>query len=315
MNTAQFRVVHAGPFVTFQDGGRPGNMRFGVSASGPMDRQSFTTANLAVGNQKTATAIEVSMGGLILECVSGAAVCAVIGGKFEIELDGAKHSSGAMLTVNAGQRLSIRPGESGSWCYLALAGNIDTPTWLGKSATHALSGFGGGMLKAGQKFTLFNAKVFTPRSPAIVPYKTQPFGGYVRGVLGPQDQHFTTDAKRLFLSAEFALTDAYDRMGVRLQGPALTINGSLSMPSEPVLKGSVQVAGDGVPTVLLADHQTTGGYPKIATVLACDLDEFVQLRPRQKFRFHAVQPEDAVVLARLAAIENRSYFDAVRHGE
>ena len=105
----------------------------------------------------------------------------------------------------------------------------------------------------------------------------------MRVVLGPQDQHFTTDAKRLFLSAEFALTDAYDRMGVRLQGPALTIYGSLSMPSEPVLKGSVQVAGDGVPTVLLADHQTTGGYPKIATVLACDLDEFVQLRPRRNF--------------------------------
>ncbi|NKB52270.1 MAG: 5-oxoprolinase/urea amidolyase family protein [Rhizobiaceae bacterium] len=311
MNTARIRINHAGPYVTFQDGGRPGHMRFGVSASGPMDRASFTAANLSIGNKADATTIEVSMGGLSLECISGDITLAICGGEFSVELGEEVYNSSVVLTIKVGQHLSIRPGKSGSWCYLAIAGQVDVPQWLGKSATHALSGFGGGVVTPGLEFDVLNSRAQPEFNGPIPTFQARKFGRHLRVVLGPQEQYFTPEALKQFLGSEFTLSDAYDRMGVRLKGPSLKMNGALSIPSEPILKGSIQVAGDGVPTILLADHQTTGGYPKIATVISADIDDFVQLRPRQKIRFHAVDPKQAIMLARIRAIELRSYFEAL----
>ena len=312
MSRARFQIVHAGPLVSFQDGGRPGHMRFGVSASGPMDRLSLSTANLALGNDSHATAVEVSMGGLVLKCLTGSVGAAVVGGQFQIAIDDREIPGGSVLNIEAGQQISIRPGASGSWCYLAIAGTVNVPQWLGHAATHALSGLGGGLLRTGDTFEVNDCHRIADVREPIASAPLTSFGGHVRVVMGPQDQQFSSAARRDFLSCEFTLSNAYDRMGVRLEGPPLEIEGSLSIPSEPVLKGSVQVAGDGNATVLLADHQTTGGYPKIATVIGADLDEFAQLRPRQKIRFHAILPQDAVTLARVREIELRSYFEAIK---
>ena len=120
----------------------------------------------------------------------------------------------------------------------------------------------------------------------------------VRVVLGPQERYFDSATIETLLSRRFALSDAYDRMGVRLNGPSLRPAATLSMPSEPVVRGSIQVAGDGVATVLLADHQTTGGYPKIATMLSGDVDGFAQLRSRDAVSFRAVSPLTAVAAVR-----------------
>ncbi len=130
--------------------------------------------------------------------------------------------------------------------------------------------------------------------------------------MGPQDRFFAAEAKAAFLSDVFRVTDAGDRMGVRLRGPKLVPEGALSIPSEPILRGSVQVAGDGVPAVLMADHGTTGGYPKIATVIGADLDGFAQLRPRDAVVFRAVTPEAAVGAARVAAAALQSAVAGVR---
>lgn len=311
MNTARFKVIHAGPLVTFQDGGRPGHMRFGVSPSGPMDRFSHSSANLAVGNHQSATCIEVSMGGLVLECLSGTLTVATAGGAFQIGFEELSETSGTVLTLQAGETLSIQPGKSGSWCYLAFAGDVCASKWLGQTATNALSGLGGGLLKSGQEITIQDCRIERERVGRIEPFSGRPSGDYVRVVLGPQDQHFSLEAKRLLLTSEFALTSAYDRMGVRLKGPSMAPDGSLSIPSEPILRGSIQVSGDGVSTVLLADHQTTGGYPKIATLVSVDFDTFVQMRPHEKVRFMAITPESAVKLARVHAIELRSYFESI----
>jgi 5-oxoprolinase (ATP-hydrolysing) subunit C len=120
-------------------------------------------------------------------------------------------------------------------------------------------------------------------------------------VLGPQDRFFGADRIEVLLGATFRLTDAYDRMGVRLRGPSLAPEAALAIPSEAVLRGSIQVAGDGVAAVLLADHQTTGGYPKIATVVDSDLDGFVQLRPHAAVAFRALTPDRAVAARRARA--------------
>jgi len=310
--TVRLEVAFAGPLVSFQDAGRPGNMRFGVPASGPMDRVAHAAANSAIGNAPGSTAIEVSLGGVVLDVLSGAVTIAVAGGEFDIDVNGAATPSWTAVTVRRGDRVNVRPGRSGSWTYVAFAGDLDVAHWLGHTATHSMSGFGGGGLVAGSEFEVGAARVTPEREGEI------PLPGFRRGVahvarvvIGPQERHFESAAVEAFSASEYTLTDAYDRMGVRLDGPRLALAGALSIPSEPIVRGSVQVTGDGVPTVLLADHQTTGGYPKIATVIAPDLDGFAQLRAGDQVRFAAITADDAVQAARADATDVRDYLASI----
>ena len=307
MTDAAFTVSFAGPLVTYQDTGRRGHMRYGVSASGPMDRLAFDAAHAALGNLHGQTAIEISLGGLALTCSSGAVSFAVTGGDFVIEHRGRKHGSWTVLTAEAGDRITIRGGTSGSWAYLAFAGSVGCTEWLGSAATHAASGFGGGAVQSGQTLRVANATVREERSGAV-PRPSFVTDGPVRVVTGPQDQHFAQDALEKFLTERFAVTDAYDRMGMRLRGPELPLAGALSIPSEPIVRGSVQVSGDGVPTVLLADHQTTGGYPKIATAIASDTDRLVQFRSGQTLRFAALSGAQAIETVRGYLAQKTAYL-------
>lgn len=302
MTDTVLSVSFAGPHVSVQDAGRPGLMRYGVPRSGPMDRRSFAAANLALGNPAGAPGIEVSMGGLVLQCLSGAVGFAVAGGGFIVEHAGDRRGSWHAATLWAGEHLTIRPGPWGSWCYLAFAGRLQVPQWLGSVSTHAISGFGGGRLAAGTRLVIADAAPRPAREGEFpCPVAARP-RRELRVTLGPQQRFFSSRAVAAFLSGEWRMTDAWDRMGVRLAGPQIAPQAALDMPSGPITRGSVQVAGDGVATVLLADHQTTGGYPRIATVLDCDLDGFVQLRPRDPVRFRPVSARQAVALARTAAI-------------
>lgn len=311
MSESVLAITFAGPHVSIQDGGRPGFMRFGVPRSGPLDRQSFAAANLALGNRADAPAIEVSLGGLSLSCVSGTVSFAVAGGGFILDLAGGKRGSWTVATLRAGEKLTIRPGYWGSWCYLAFAGALECCHWLGSAATHALSGLGGGNLKTGQTLTIAGAEDRDNREGDIpCPVSARP-RHEARVTLGPQDRFFDPETLERFLAGPWKMTDAWDRMGVRLSGPAIRPEAALDMPSEPIVRGSVQVAGDGVPTLLLADHQTTGGYPKIATVLDSDLDALVQLRPRDRVRFTPVSAEEAVAVARTAAQGARIYRQTI----
>ncbi len=313
MTDARLRVSFAGPLVTFQDAGRPGHMRFGVSASGPMDRLSHTAANVALGNAPDATAIEVSMGGLVLECLDGEVSLSLTGGAFTVDRSGDMFDSWSIFSLSAGEKVTIRPGASGSWAYLAFAGTIEARRWLGHTATHSTSGFGGGQLVTGQTIDITDATLREDRHGTIDRPGFLETGAKMRVVLGPQDQHFTPEAVEAFQSSPFALTDAFDRMGVRLAGPTLDLKAALSLPSEPVTRGSVQVAGDGVPTVLLADHQTTGGYPKIATLISEDIDRISQLRARDPVAFTAITPAEAIQTTRATAVARNVYLDAISH--
>lgn len=311
MTEASLRVSFAGPLVTFQDAGRPGHMRFGVANSGPMDRLAHQAANVALGNDAGATAIEISLGGLALECLAGSLSLAVAGGDFTIDCAGDVMSGWHIFQIEQGDKLTIRPGATGSWAYLAFAGDVQTARWLEHSATHSSSGFGGGQLRAGQVLRVVDPQIRNSRHGSIEqPGNSEP-PEQIRVVLGPQDRLFSHDVVQNFLASEFSLTEAYDRMGVRLNGPKLTPEGSLSIPSEPITRGSVQVAGDGVPTILLADHQTTGGYPKIATVISGDLDRLCQMRAGDRFRFQAIDPKQAIEIARASAAAREEYLAEV----
>ncbi|MDA9788943.1 allophanate hydrolase, partial [Amylibacter sp.] len=246
MSDVDFSISYAGPLVTFQDIGRPGNMRYGVSASGPMDIVSFEAANAVLGNETKQTAIEISLGGLILQCHEGSITLAITGGDFLIEYQGQKISSWTVLTIQKGERLSVRAGKSGSWAYLAFSGKLNVKDWLNSSSTHSTSGFGGGVLKTGQKFTLTDASNQGNRiGPILKPnFNTNDL---IHAVLGPQDQYFMNTAIKIFSDSIFKVSDNYDRMGMQLTGPKLELKSALSIPSEPVVKGSIQVSGDGIP--------------------------------------------------------------------
>lgn len=294
MTMARFKVVFAGPLVSFQDAGRTGHMRYGVPGSGPMDRFALAAVHAMLG-QPSCTAIEVSLGGLVLECIEGAVTCGVAGGAFTLTSD---QSGWQVATIQAGDKITLRAGEWGSWGYLAFGGKIISNQWLGSSATHTLSNLGGGTLRAGDTFEVREASQRPTRDGLYSCPDIARATSDIRVVIGPQDQHFAPDAAITLTGAPYKMTDAFDRMGVRLEGMSLPLSDALSIPSEPILRGAIQVAGDGVPVVLLADHQTTGGYPKIATVLSTDTDRLAQLRAGDALRFRAIPAADAVLTAR-----------------
>jgi len=304
MSTAVLRVLRAGPFVTVQDGGRPGLMRFGVPRSGPMDRFAHAAANAVLGRSPAATTVEVSLGGLAVECAEGTVTVSVCGGGFRIAHNGSDVGPWGVCTLNAGDSLTITAGAWGSWCYLAMSGELASRQWLGSTSTHVRSGLGGGTVQTGDLLTIDDPDDGDARAgPVEVPAIARPVGE-LRVVPGPQQHCFHPGALETLLGAPYTLSTAYDRMGVRLDGPALELDGSLAIPSSPIVRGSLQVAGDGVPTLLFADHQTTGGYPKIATVIDPDAARAAQLRSGQEVRFVAVSPEQAVEAARAAATES-----------
>lgn len=310
MPEARFTVRACGPLVSYQDAGRPGMMRFGVAASGPMDRLAHATAQLALGQPEGATALEVSLGGLELVCELGEVSFCVTGGEFQVVHAGASLKSGCVRTVRAGETLAIRPGRTGSWASLAFCGELACRPWAGRAATHSTSGLGGGLLAAGATLVVRNARVEEAREGELPPMpgnlRERP---RVRVVLGPQTEHFEPGCVERLLGSAYAASAARDRMGMRLQGPALPLRQALSIPSEPLVRGSIQVNGEGVASILLADHQTTGGYPKIATVVSCDLDAVSQLRPGEALRFEAVDPGQAVALVRAHAAAVRAYLE------
>ena len=310
MSDVDFSISYAGPLVTFQDIGRPGNMRYGVSASGPMDIVSFEAANAVLGNDTKQTAIEISLGGLILQCHEGSITLAITGGDFLIEYQGQKISSWTVLTLQKGERLSVRAGKSGSWAYLAFSGKLNVKDWLNSSSTHSTSGFGGGVLKTGQKFTLTDASNQANRiGPILKPnFNTNDL---IHAVLGPQDQYFMNTAIKIFSDSIFKVSDNYDRMGMQLTGPKLELKSALSIPSEPVVKGSIQVSGDGIPTILLADHQTTGGYPKIATVISSDINRLVQFRSNQSVKFVLINSNEALQKTRKFLDMKEKYLEKI----
>lgn len=311
MSRAVLEVRQVGPLVSYQDGGRPGAMRFGVPVSGPMDRLAHTAANVVVGRPATATAVEVSVGGLVLVAAVGSVTVAVCGGGFDVVHGRERCAPWSVCTLRQGDELSIAAGRWGSWCYLAVAGDLAAHRFMGSTATHVRSGLGGGLLRVGDQLVVEHATAQPDRDgPVEVPPGART-ASRLRVVPGPQAHCFVPGAVDALLGGGYRLTPAGDRMGVRLDGPRLELADALGVPSAPVVRGSIQVAGDGVPTLLFADHQTTGGYPRIATVIDPDVDRAARLRPGDPVEFVAIDPESAVLAARATAAEHRRAVEAL----
>jgi biotin-dependent carboxylase-like uncharacterized protein len=301
---AMLRILSVGPGATLQDGGRHGYLRFGVTAAGPMDPLAHATANLAIGNPTGATAIEVSVGGIELTTERASLNIAIAGGEFAISLDGRPLSPAVVLNLEEGAVLKIRAGAHGCWCYLAVAGQLNVPKVLGSHATHTRTGFGG---VNGRAIIAGDRLGFEPRGrsePSIgaiaAPWLERPVDS-IRVVLGPQHDYFAEDQIAAFLAGPWTVSARSDRMAYFLDGPRLTHARGYNIVSDGIAMGAIQVPGDGRPIVLMADRQSTGGYPKIATIIGPDLGRLAQARPGTVFSFADVSIEQAVAARRQEA--------------
>ncbi len=310
MTRAVLRVEMAGPLTTIQDAGRPGHRRFGVTPSGPVDRLGFAAAHAGLGNPPGGAAIELSHGGIVLRCIEGDVGFALAGGDFAARLDDVALGGWTTGVLRPGSRLVIRDGKAGNWATLAFAGVLEARHWLGSAATLALAELGGGRLTAGDTLAIAARTPAAPQPIAPPPAETGP----IRVVLGPQEQFFAPESIAALLSQPWAAAAAFDRMGLVIDGPALPPL-SVTMLSAPLLRGAIQVNGAGTPTILTADHQTTAGYPRIATVIDTDVDRAAQLRPGESLRFAAVTVAEAIAIARRSAVARAAWLAGVAAGQ
>lgn len=311
--TAKLSVSFCGPSVSVQDSGRRGFMRFGVPHSGPMDRNSFSILRAALDTPDNFAAIEVSaVGGIVVECTEGMVTAGYVGGGFpSVFIDDQKLPPWSVFTLKAGMTLAVRPHKSGSWGYLGFCGEIQTEEWLGSRANLLNSGLCGRPLATGDVITISNALV-KPELHAVLPIPSlMRFRGTIRAVLGPQDRFFSSKTISQFRNSTYRVSAEFDRMGMRLNGEKLNIESDLTMLSEALLRGAVQVPGHGDPIVLLSDHQTTGGYPKIATVITTDVNRLVQLRPGDPLQFSFLSAEEAVAVTRSDYAELLAYINSI----
>lgn len=302
--SAALHILAAGPGATIQDHGRTGYLRVGVTAAGPMDPLALATANLAVGNAGGASALEVALGGITLAAEGGPITLAVAGGAFNVDLDGQVFPAPLVITLDPGAKLTVKAGTSGAWCYVAVSGGLDIAPVLGSTATHTRSfigGLNGNPLKAGDIIPLAAAgEGRTVPSGLVAPWLERS-PDTVRVVLGPQDDFFSPEEIAAFLSRPWTLSARSDRMAYNLDGAPLKHLKGYNIVSDGIAQGAIQVPGAGIPIVLMADRQSTGGYPKIANVIGADLGTFAQMRPGTSFHFKAVSLDEAVAARRAQA--------------
>jgi len=279
------RITRAAPLATVQDTGRFGMLRHGVSASGPMDQSAF--ASLGGG-----AAIEFSSGGIAFTVEGGACRAAFGGGAFRLTVSGRKRKWPTTSALNDGDVIEIATGPEGNYGYVRFDHEIDVPIVLGSRSTNlvaGLGGHGGRALLAGDVLRLGDSLPLAAAEAVTAP------SGPIRIVWGLHADLFTPDLRTRFLESPFTVTSRMDRMGVRLVDPGgvFANTRALSLVSDAIVPGDVQILGDGTPIVLMRDHQPTGGYPRIATVITADLGRFAQLRPGAEVRFAAVTLDKA----------------------
>lgn len=282
------RITDAGVRSTVQDRGRFGHLRSGVPPAGAADPFALAAANALVGNADDAAGIEIIGTPFRFTC-DDARVVAVAGRDVSL-VTRSRLPGWVGVLIRAGQVVTVHAGERTRYAYLAVSGGIATQPVLGSRASYLAAGLGAA-LRAGDTLPLGDTGV----APEDAGRRIEPtaYDGRVRAMSGPHTERFEKDATARFFSDAFTIEPASDRQGVRLGGVAIAPRAGELM-SCGVLAGAVQVPRGGAPIVLLADHQTTGGYAVIATVIAADLGKVAQTMPGESLRFYRVERGDAV---------------------
>ena len=310
-HVAMIAIVKPGMLTSIQDLGRWGLQARGVPVAGPMDEYSHRYANLLVGNDPSAAALEVTLIGPEIEAVHDV-TCAVAGADFVLRANDAIVPMHEPFVLRAGGRLRFGDRRHGARATLAFRGGIAVDPVFRSRATSLIARMGpleGRALRAGDRLPIGGGSKMAPcpsRNGAMPSRLNVPVGGArVRVLPGPHEDMFTSAAFEKLFHSRFTITPQSNRMGYRLDGPALAHRRSADILSDATAIGSLQVPASGLPILLMADRQTTGGYPKIGTVISADLPLAGQLAPGDWIEFQACTREVAreAALARFAALE------------
>lgn len=290
-------VQSVGPATSIQDAGRFGAQRYGLTTSGAMDRVALAMANDLAGNAPFAAAIEIGPFGASFTARHGAIRVALAGAARVADIAGSPLLLNETGLIAEGETLKLGPARGGVFSYLAIEGGINGEPVFGSLSVNARAGVGSPFprpLQGGDTLDVGTAQI-APHERALDTFDIPQMP--VRVVMGPQDDEFGA-ACDVFLNSDWRVSTTSDRMGYRLEGPKVVHPGGHNIVSDGAVHGSIQVPGNGQPIVLMADHGTTGGYPKIATVISADLGRLAQMPPGSTFRFKAVSVDDAQAAAR-----------------
>jgi antagonist of KipI len=332
------RIVRAGPLTTVQDLGRPGLQHLAIVPGGAMDAVSHRIANALVGNRADAATLEFALVGpeLVVECD---VLVALHGARCATQLDGAPMPCSRPVFVRAGARLRVGRAVEGAFGYIAVAGGIGTAPVLGSRSTYLPGRFGGldgHAVKAGAVLPLAADAPSLARSrfariaghdrtvaagaagssvrwlaPPLTLPATEPL--VIRFVDGVHAELFDEPSRRSLVAERWRVAAESNRMGYRLAGPALALASAREIVSQPVCRGTVQVPAGGQPIVLMADRQTTGGYPRIAEVIAADIDRLAQAVPgRTTLHFERATLEAADAARGESARRERDVLERLR---
>jgi antagonist of KipI len=285
-------VIDVGGLATIQDSGRKGWRQFGVPTSGPMDVFACSAANTLVANSTDCAVFEIGLGDAAFQATQDC-VIAVTGVGYKLSIYVWEFPLWSSFFVRAGWKISLNKTDAGMWAYLAASGGVRTQPTLGSRSTYLrghLGGLEGRPLQPGDVVsTGYPSNSFYGLAARSFPEEARP--AYTQTptidvIMGPQTKYFTDESIERFLSSEYSISLTSDRMGYRLEGPALTHRNKTELISEGMTFGAVQVPSNGQPIVMMADGPTTGGYPKIGTVASADLPLLAQCVPnKSRIRF------------------------------
>ncbi|MEC3882395.1 biotin-dependent carboxyltransferase family protein [Halobacillus sp. HZG1] len=324
-------VLKSGLMTTIQDLGRYGYQKDGVIVSGAMDHQAHRIANLLVGNSDEAATMEITLMGPVLEFQQDAFI-AICGGNLTPMIDGDSVSTWKPLYIKKGSELRFGQPKKGFRCYLSISGGFQVEKVMGSSSTYLranMGGFDGRILEKGDQLRFgvpgsqpqYSNEQLKPADKATSFKEASWFVGPeftnytkndqpIRVMQGREFDLFTEQSKEHFFKDAFKIDSKSDRMGYRLNGAALSLKNKKDIISEAVTFGTIQVPPDGNPILLLADHQTTGGYPKIGQVASVDLPRIAQMRPGEKINFTPITHEEAQRLL----LEKENHFKQLQRG-
>ena len=290
------RVLKPGLSTTVQDRGRFGCAHLGISPCGAADALSLRIANMLVGNAEFTPALEMTLLGATFE-FDQRTIVAVSGGECDCRVGHYRVPTNVAIEVPAGGVLHCGSILGGSRAYLAFEGGISVPHVMGSASTDLRGGFGGfegRRLRTDDVLDIGNSTALRPRRLQAEAFGDLRRTGPIRVTTGAQQDWFSTETCAKFLATPFEVSEQSDRAGLRLKGTPIELRVPRQLLTDGIPLGAVQVPPDGQPIVLFVDQQTTGGYPKIANVIAADMHRVGQLRPRDMVRFAEVSIADAI---------------------
>ncbi|MDR0807013.1 MAG: biotin-dependent carboxyltransferase family protein [Enterobacteriaceae bacterium] len=287
------KVIRAGMHTSVQDGGRSGYRQQGISLGGALDKPAMKMANLLLANPQESAVLEITLGQFVGE-FTRAGWIALTGADCRAELDGQPIWTGWRFPVKKGQRLKLHAPRYGMRSYLAVSGGFAVPEMLQSRSTDLKAGFGGvdgRLLRDGDSLEAGKPQRKLTKSRGI---KQMLFANRLRALAGPEYDQFSAESQQAFWQKAWTLSPQSNRMGYRLQGGELQRTVSREMLSHGLLPGVVQVPHNGQPIVLMADAQTTGGYPRIACVIDADLFHLAQIRLGEPLHFEQCSLDEAL---------------------